>query len=405
MSELDAPLGAPVSLPRQAGDAAFTLGLPLLADVLAALAGADTAGGVAAAGLPLLLDQPGVRACAVLVRDAGHAVVLASAGYDCGAMAAGMTLPLDAGLPVTEAISTNRLVVRGTGPSWVGVPFGRRRTGALLLSLTGAPPAAVGDLARLQRLARALGDALERAGRQERAVVDLADVTRRLAPMALSGVGLDVAVRCLPVDGAVGGDVALCLPDSHGGHWLFVADVCGAGLLGALTAHGVVAAVAAVAPYADGPEQLLAAVERAVRSDVGAGSFVTAIAAHLAENRLRVASAGHPPPLLLTATGAVALAVEPGEPLALEIGAGGERPASTYDLAADAVLLLHTDGLTDRCTSAGTRVVEPCGLMADGCHGSLEQVADRVLAAAQSVGDAGDDVSLLLVRVPAASGQ
>ncbi len=401
MSELDAPFGAPVGMPRQAGDATFTLGLPLLADILAALAGADTTSSVAAASLPMLLDQPGVRACAVLVRTASDAVVLASAGYDCGTMAAGMTLPLDAGLPVTEAISTSRLVVRGTGPSWVAVPFGRRRTGALLLSLTSAPPGAADDLARLHRLARALGDALERAGRQESAVVELADIALRLTPAIPTGAGLDVAVRCLPIEGAVGGDVALCLPDPHGGHWLFVADVCGAGLLGALTARSVATAVVAVAPFVDCPEQLLAAVERAVRTNVGAGSFVTAIAAHVTGGRLRVASAGHPSPLLLTSTDAVALPLEPGEPLALEIGAGVARRVTTYDLPVDAVLLLHTDGLTDRRTSGGTRVVELLELVSGGCDGSLEQVADRVLAAALTAGEAGDDVSLLLVRVPA----
>lgn len=404
MSELDAPLGAPVGLPRQAGDAAFTFGLPLLADTLAALAGADTATSVAAAGLPLLLDQPGVRACAVLVRDAEHALVLASAGYDCGAMAAGTTIPLDAGLPVTEAIGTGRLVVRGSGPSWVAVPFGRRRTGALLLSLTSAPPATADDLARLHRLARALGDALERAGRQEGALVELADVALRLTPATSTDAGLDVAVRCLPIQGAVGGDVALCLPDPRGGHWLFVADVCGAGLLGALTARSVATAVAAVTPYVDDPEQLLAAVERAVRPEVGAGSFVTALAAHLLDGRLRVASAGHPAPLLLTATGALALPLDPGEPLALEIGTGVARRTTAYDLPAGAVLLLHSDGLTDRCTEEGTRAVEPAALASAGCEGSLDAVADRLLAAAQTAGAAGDDVSLLLVRVPAADG-
>lgn len=185
-----------------------------------------------------------------------------------------------------------------------------------------AAPGAADDLARLHRLARALGDALDRAGRQERAVVELADV-------------------------------ALCLPAPRGGHWLFVADVCGAGLLGALTARSVATAAVAVAPFVDGPEQLLAAVERAVRPDVGAGSFVTAVAAHLTAGRLRVAGAGHPPPLL-TSTDAVTLSLDPGEPLALEIGAGVARRTTMYDLPVDAVLLLHTDGLTERCTDAGT---------------------------------------------------
>ncbi len=77
------------------------------------------------------------------------------------------------------------------------------------------------------------------------------------------------------------------------------------------------------------------------------------------------------------------------------------RQTTTYDLPADAVLLLHTDGLTDRRTPEGTRAVEPLVLVPAGCEGSLEQVADDILAAAQAAGEAADDVSLLLVRVPA----
>jgi hypothetical protein len=50
-------------------------------------------------------------------------------------------------------------------------------------------------------------------------------------------------------------------------------------------------------------------------------------------------------------------------------------------------------------------VVEALELVPAGCDGSLDAVADRVLAAAQTAGVAGDDVSLLLVRVPAAGGQ
>lgn len=62
------------------------------------------------------------------------------------------------------------------------------------------------------------------------------------------------------------------------------------------------------------------------------------------------------------------------------------------------MLLLHTDGLTDRSTPLGTRGVDPVDLVPGGWAGDLEVLADLVLAGAQEVGPAGDDTALLLVR-------
>lgn len=121
---------------RAAFDAALVL------EVLEQLVGAHGEQDVAAAALPPLLRVPGVRAAAVVVRERASAVVVGSAGYDCGSMAPGAALPLDAGLPVTEALRRRTVVVQGTGPSWVAVPFSgtRTRTGALLVSLDAPPP-------------------------------------------------------------------------------------------------------------------------------------------------------------------------------------------------------------------------------------------------------------------------
>ena len=61
--------------------------------------------------------------------------------------------------------------------------------------------------------------------------------------------------------------------------------------------------------------------------------------------------------------------------------------------------MLHTDGLTDRRTAEGVRMLEP-PMLSDGLEtSSLERAADAVRAAADAVAPASDDVSLLLVRV------
>jgi hypothetical protein len=385
-----------------AAGAAPTLALPepLLVDAVAALAAARTELDVAGACLPLLVERPGVRATAVVQRRGRTAVVLGSSGYPCGSMAVGAELPLDASLPVTEAVRTGRTVVQGTGPSWVALPLGSglQTAGALLLSLTGAPPGP-NDLARLQRLARVLGDALRRAAGQDRDAATLAAVTAGLSSTPVVTAALDTAVRSVPAAGEAGGDVLACLPAHDGGAWLVAADVCGSGMSAALVAAGVRTALRSCAATSSNPSRLLSAVEDAVAPDVGAGSFVTAVAVQVsADGRsARVASAGHPPPLLVHGGRAVAVAVEPGPPLALEGRVLPDLSEATTALPPGAALLLHTDGLVERRTADGIRLLDAQSLAA-GLADDLEQAADAVLAAAAAVGAAHDDVSLLLAR-------
>jgi hypothetical protein len=380
--------------PLQRTPAPAALDDALVVDALSRLAGAASRADAADAVLPLLLDVPGVRAAAVVVRDGDRAVVVGSAGYGCGPMSPGAELPLSAGLPVTECVRTGRTVVQGNGPSWVAVPLGGR-AGGLLLSMTTAPVQLPAELARLHRIARGLGDALHRAGEQERAAAELAVVASRLA----AGPAPDgITVRSLPHAGPAGGDLALCLPDGRGGRWLLVADVCGSGLPAAVVAGSVQATFTALAPYVDGPAALLAAADRALRTCVRPGLFVTALAAHERQGRLRVASAGHPALLLVRSGGAVPVEVEPGLPLALESEDGAVHEEEACALLGDEVLLLHSDGLVDRRTAAGAVTADPLALVHGLPSDDLEVLAEAVLAAAEELGAAGDDVTLLLAR-------
>lgn len=286
----------PLEVPASRSPVRLLLTEALLTDLLACLAAAAGTAEVASACLPILAERPGVRAVAVARRSGRHAVILGSAGYDCLSMAAGAELPINAGLPLTEAIRTGRTVVYGSGPSWVAVPFGGGAAprGALLLSLDCAAPTASADLARLHRLGRALGDALHRAASVECAQAQLAAVTAALQPASADQT--DVVVRCSAADGQVAGDVVLCMPDGRDGRWLVVADVVGTGLLAGLVGRSVRAAVRTAGPSAAGPAALLAAVEHGIADDVPPGCFVTALAVHLgADGVLTAASAGHPP--------------------------------------------------------------------------------------------------------------
>lgn len=371
----------PLTVPRRIDDA-------LVDAVLAALGAAGGPLSVAEAPLTALLELEGVRAAAVLVRHVGEAVVVASNGYRCGVMAPGAVLPIDAGLPVTEALRRRALVVQGAGPSWVALPF--EPAGALLLSLDSAPPDDPAELWRLRRVARSLGEALVRSADSEPAAADP-------QPVEIPAQ-VEVAVRCLPYDGDTGGDIALALPDGRGGHWLVVADVCGYGAAAAAVASAVSATFVALAPLMDGPAALLTGCDRVTRALVGSDRFVTAAALHVRHRRLTAASAGHPPPLLLTSAGARALEPEPSPPLGLDVGPAPVPVELVEELPDDAVLLLHTDGLVDRRGSDRPVPVDVRDLVRGMHLTDLEGLADDVLRAAGAAGAASDDVTLLLAR-------
>jgi hypothetical protein len=377
----------------------------LLLDAVAALAAARGESEVAQACLPLLLERAGARAAAVVQRSGRRVLVLASAGYPCGSMAAGADLPLDAGLPVTEAVRTGRTVLQGSGPSWLAVPFGgaadragQQSPGALLLSLDGPAPEPAG-VGRLERLARVLGDALRRAAGADLVTAELAALAERLRTVTAVGEHLETAQRSVPAAGWAGGDVLACLPDAAGGTWLVVADVCGSGLQAALVAHAVRAVLRACAGSADGPAELLSAVDAAVAPDLGADSFVTALVVQVAADgrTAELASAGHPPPLLVHEGQPTEVAVDPGPPLALSGHPLPQLTETAVYLPPGAVLFLYTDGLTERRRDDAITMLDP-RLLAAGLDDDLEQAADALLAAAARAGRAVDDVSLLLTR-------
>ncbi|MCA1712893.1 MAG: serine/threonine-protein phosphatase [Actinobacteria bacterium] len=362
------------------------LALPerVLLDVLQALAGAAGALDVVDAVCPLLAALPGVRGVALLQRAGREAVVVGSTGYDCDTMAPGARLPLDSGLPATEAIRTGRAVVRGPGPGWCAVPWGK--AGALLLSCDSAPPE---DVSRLERVAAAAGAALTR-------VAGAAAVEQRLASLVTGLVRPAVpGVRQVPLRDAVGGDVVL--DELVGGtRWLVVADVCGNGLDAAATALAVRAATRALLPHAAGPAALLAALDGVLRPEVAPDAFVTAVAVCVDGTSVRVATAGHPNPLVLT-DAVVELPVVPGPPLALA-ALDALPPLAEHRalLPLGALLVLYTDGLTDDRGSVELDARE----LGRAAIGALpDQAASLLLAAADAAGPAVDDVSVLVARL------
>ena len=238
-------------------------------------------------------------------------------------------------------------------------------------------------------------------------VVDAAASLRRTA-MALqrsllpaqvpSTEELEVAVRYRAGadDADVGGDWYDVIELGGGRLAVVIGDVMGRGVPAAAVMGQLRTAVRTCARLDLRPAEVLDVLDGLLR-DLDEDSIATCVYAAFDPHsrELRLASAGHLPPVLRSTKGrAEALDVEVSAPLGL-----GDAPReATVRLQPGSTLALYTDGLVearDRDVEAG--VAQLCRTVAAGPR-ALEELADEVMASMRP--SAGDDVALLLVRVP-----
>jgi sigma-B regulation protein RsbU (phosphoserine phosphatase) len=164
-----------------------------------------------------------------------------------------------------------------------------------------------------------------------------------------------------------------------------------AALLGARTAS----LYRCLAREVAGPGALLARLDAALAESVTRGMFVTLAAGSYdpRRGRVRLANAGHEPPLLRTPAGG--FAAFPAEAPPLGVLGDAEFPELEIELAGGA-LYLFSDGLTEACGADG----RPLG--SEGVRELLERFAgkplrERVDAIAALLGALGlrDDATLL----------
>lgn len=168
---------------------------------------------------------------------------------------------------------------------------------------------------------------------------------------------LDIAGRSLPAQ-YVGGDYYDVLVQPDGALLAFVADVSGKGVQAAMRMSGLRAVLHSLGAETLAPGGVLARLNRQLAADAMDGHFVTAACLRLdTDGGLRLALAGHEPPLRVDAAGAVApLAAEPGLPLGLR--AGTDYPEAAGRLAPGERLMIYTDGLTDTREPGGRQYGE-----------------------------------------------
>jgi PAS domain S-box-containing protein len=278
----------------------------------------------------------------------------------------------------------------------------------------GEAPFTADDLTLAVDLGARAGSAVDNA----RLYASRADVARLLQqgllPPRLPDVpGLELAARYRPAYAGldVGGDFYDCY--AVGDRWAFmIGDVVGTGPAAAALTALVRHTARAVAPYVDGPAEVLHAVREALVAGGDDEVFCTLLygtAERVADGvRLAVIGAGHPPPFVVRADGGVERVPTTG-------GLLGAPPPVGID--AVEVLLRPGDafvGVTDGVLEARPAVAwdapdEPAAFFDEGgllavLEGQAGVSADAVAGAIESAvleftrGRAPDDVAVLVLR-------
>jgi phosphoserine phosphatase RsbU/P len=218
------------------------------------------------------------------------------------------------------------------------------------------------------------------------------------------GFTLEIAYRPAGLALEVGGDWYDAFAVGDGDTLtLVVGDVVGRGIGPATTMGQLRSAVRALAGADLAPGPLLGELDRYTRRH-GVGEMTTVAVAEvdLAAATVRVACAGHPPPLVL----------EPGHDARLlwggrsmPLGASATpvaRPHDTAPLAPGATIMLYTDGLVERRdASLDDRLAQLRDAAGAARDAPLEQLTAAVLEAMVGSGGPDDDVCLLALRTAA----
>ncbi|HSZ15042.1 MAG TPA: SpoIIE family protein phosphatase [Solirubrobacteraceae bacterium] len=267
------------------------------------------------------------------------------------------------------------------------------------------------DMALAERLGRRAGTAVESARLYTERTRIAKVLESALLPETLPEIpGSDLAVlyRAAGELNDAGGDFYDVLPYGPGRWMLVIGDVCGKGP----RAAGVTAlarhTLRAAAMLGLRPAGMLGTLHEALRRQPAGADLCTVCLVTFERRkghaRLKVALAGHPPPLLIDADGACR-----------KIGTHGtllgvldpiDIKEVNVELRAGETLLLYTDGLPEAGRAGAPleeeRLFELC---AQASQLTLEGMLERIERAAleHAGGSLRDDIALLALRIPPAS--
>ncbi|HZI90568.1 MAG TPA: SpoIIE family protein phosphatase [Thermoleophilaceae bacterium] len=339
--------------------------------------------------------------------------VVAAVGPDAAEMM-GVSMAQGEGFAGRMAVTRAPAVVRGAGArdggpvrrdleALMGAPLvaDGRVQGVLEVGSRNELSFTTGDLDLLQLVADRAARAIEHAQLYARELDVAETLQRSLLPASLPHVaGLDLAARYLP-GGEVGGDWYDVIPLADDGVMLAVGDVVGHGLQAASLMGQLRHALRALALDGHTPGEVIERLDRLVALDGTGMATVACMALSPELDSMRLASAGHLPPLVVDSDGAAAFVEGRGSvPLGVRRGTYEEAEVS---LGPSSRLILYTDGLVEDRGSSIDAGLE--ALREAAAHGPSdpEALCAGIVAALGREGGADDDVTLLVAgTVPAA---
>ena len=259
-----------------------------------------------------------------------------------------------------------------------------------------------GEVGLLERVADRIALAADRA--RQHTVAEL--LQRTLLPARLPEVpGLELAARYLPAadDTRVGGDWYDVVLLPHGRVGVAIGDVVSRGVRAAAVMGQMRTALRAYALDGDGPGPVLDRLDRLVR---GFGEREMATVAYGVMDpparTLRLAVAGHLPPLRVSASGEVGL-IDALRSRPIGVTAARRYEELEVELEPGETLVLYTDGLVERRGESIEDGLAALSQAASAIVGSsADEACDRLLAAS-GVDAVADDVALLAIRLLAAT--
>ena len=267
------------------------------------------------------------------------------------------------------------------------------------------------DLAFAQQLATTAAIALDNARLYEEQWRTAHTLQAALLPTDLPAVpGLRLAARYrspADADVLVGGDLYDVVPEPDG-CGVVVADVCGKGAAAAALTALIRHTVRAEIDHGHGPAMVLERLNRAMLRASGGrpGRFATVAQARITRTpsgaTVRLASAGHPPPLVVRGGRTEAVSARG---ILLGVYPDVTLTEVTFDLNHGEIMVLYTDGVTEARDADELygperleRAVAPGGPAGD--------VADRLLADVDAFqhGRQRDDIAILVIEADAEVG-
>ena len=280
------------------------------------------------------------------------------------------TVPFDSDMPAAVAFRTGRMQLSVTPPDPSGPdPHpGRAPVGSTLAVPLSAHGDVIGvmtfvdgpgrtfetdDVSLATEVASRTGVALSNATRFQREHVVAQVLQRAVLPDHLPSVpGLTLSAEYRPGAAGtyVGGDWYDVFPLDNDTVFFSVGDVMGKGPAAAALMGQVRSAVRAYAVAGQSPHAVLSSLERLFDALVEE-RVVTVIVGTIdpLTGVVKIANAGHPPPLLVDGAGNATFTASTSSSLLIAAGlGGGERPTWDWKLQPGDTLVMYSDGLVER---------------------------------------------------------